>query len=423
MSRPGAGNGKDGESMRRAGKWILLLALAFLLAGCSTWKRDTYVSVKPHAEGYAQTDPEDTEVASSYPELLELLEYLVQNYAGQATVDVSQYGEDLEADLERIVREVKRTDPLAAYAVGDIGLELAEVGARRVVSVTIDYCRTQEQLQEIQSAWGVNGVKNKVIQALEAAEPAITLRVTGYEPINLAVQVRTYYEEHLDTVMECPQVTVQVYPDSGNVRVMEIQFQYSTNQEALLRMKRDVQVMLDSAAGYVGGQTSERVKAERLYSFLRPLFVQAGPSATPVYSLLCVGVGDSQSMAMVYALLCRQAGLDCQVVSGSSNGREWHWNILCLDGVYYHADILADWEGGELTLRCDEEMTNYIWNTGMYPACPPPEESEKGTEPSWESSLPTEEPTEAAPEPTEEEPTRSTTEPEEPGPTAPEDGS
>lgn len=135
--------------------------------------------------------------------------------------------------------------------------------------------------------------------------------------------------------------------------------------------------------------------------FLRPLFVQSRPSETPVYSLLCVGAGDSRSVAMVYGLLCRRAGLDCQVVSGTSNGREWYWNILQLDGVYCHVDVLTDMEGGTLLARYDEDMEGYVWNTKSCPPCPKPVPlpTEGETEPEPEetqASQPTAEP--SAPE-------------------------
>ncbi len=215
----------------------------------------------------------------------------MKNHTDQATVDVSQYDGNLEKELDLATREVMETDPVVAYAVEDIRLQQTEVGVRQMVSVEILYSRTQEEIQAIQSAWGESGIKNRVIGALERAEPAITLQVANYQPVNLDRFVRTYYEEHLETIMECPQVVVQVYPDQGSERVVEIQFRYSISQETLLQMRRDVQVLLNSAAGYVEGLTSEQVKANRLYAFLRPLFVQSRPSETPVYSLLCVGAG------------------------------------------------------------------------------------------------------------------------------------
>ena len=384
------------------GKMALpVLALLCLLTGCTAWTGDSYVSVTPHAEGYAQTEPGDVAEAASQEELTEVLARLVRNHTDQATVDVSQYDGNLEKELDLATREVMETDPVVAYAVEDIRLQQTEVGVRQMVSVEILYSRTQEEIQAIQSAWGESGIKNRVIGALERAEPAITLQVANYQPVNLDRFVRTYYEEHLETIMECPQVVVQVYPDQGSERVVEIQFRYSISQETLLQMRRDVQVLLNSAAGYVEGLTSEQVKANRLYAFLRPLFVQSRPSETPVYSLLCVGAGDSRSVAMVYGLLCRRAGLDCQVVSGTSNGREWYWNILQLDGVYCHVDVLTDMEGGTLLARYDEDMEGYVWNTKSCPPCPKPVPlpTEGETEPEPEetqASQPTAEP--SAPE-------------------------
>ena len=52
------------QKMRR-GLVLLILALLCLLAGCAAWMGGSYASVTPHTEGYAQTEPVDTAVASS----------------------------------------------------------------------------------------------------------------------------------------------------------------------------------------------------------------------------------------------------------------------------------------------------------------------------------------------------------------------
>ena len=49
----------------RRGLVLLALAIVCLLAGCTAWMGGSYASVTPHAEGYAQTEPVDTAVASS----------------------------------------------------------------------------------------------------------------------------------------------------------------------------------------------------------------------------------------------------------------------------------------------------------------------------------------------------------------------
>lgn len=174
----------------RRGLVLLALAIVCLLAGCTAWMGGSYASVTPHAEGYAQTEPVDTAVASSQSELISVLARLVKNHTDQASVDVSQYEGDLEKELDLAVLKVMETDPVVAYAAEDIRLQQTEVGVRQMVSVEITYSRTQEELQAIQTAWGENGIKSRVTAALERVEPAITLQVTNYQPVNLDLFVR-----------------------------------------------------------------------------------------------------------------------------------------------------------------------------------------------------------------------------------------
>ena len=61
----------------RRGLVLLALAIVCLLAGCTAWMGGSYASVTPHAEGYAQTEPVDTAVASSQSELISVLARLV----------------------------------------------------------------------------------------------------------------------------------------------------------------------------------------------------------------------------------------------------------------------------------------------------------------------------------------------------------
>ncbi len=362
--------------MRRAVLFLALFILTGVLAGCTSWMTGSYVSVKPHAEVYAQTEPQDTEVASYYQQLRDAFLILVERYSDKGVVDVSQYGSALESDLERAAAYVTDQDPMGAYAVSKIQYELKEVGARRVAAVEISYRKTLEEMQEIQAVWGPEGVRTKVATALDAFTQKLTLRVSGYETLDLTKMVEDYYSSHLNSVMECPRVTASLYPRTGTVRLMEIRFHYSTSQETMRSMRREVQTIFSSASGYVGKQLPDLAKATRLYSFLMALYSEAGPSVTPAYSLLCQGVGDSESFALVYAALCRQSELECQVVRGTHGGKTWYWNIVCLDGVYYHVDLMGDRELGRLNLRSDPDMEAYDWDQSAYPSCEVPPEPE-----------------------------------------------
>lgn len=374
--------------MRRTALLALFTAASCLLGGCDGFVQDSYLSVTPHEEVYDQTGPGDTVEAGTYEELKLAVRHMVEEHALQRSVDVSQYTGDLEKELKQAVQETRKEDPLTAYVVESAETSVAEVGARSVATISLSYRRTLQQVEAIENTWGVGGMEDKALQALEAGQTRLTLWVTGFGESNLPSLIRAYYQEHPERIMECPEVSVSVYPASGSTRIVELDFHYTTAPEQLLPMRQSVQVMLSSAAGYVRGQTDPQRKAQRLYTFLQPLLTETAVTATPIYSILCEGRGDSRSMAQAYQILCAQAGLECLVVEGTLDGEPWCWNILRLEDRSFHVDLTADWGGGELAERYDGDMYGYGWDPEQYPACqapePPPTEStvpEDTTEP------------------------------------------
>ena len=70
------------------------------------------------------------------------------------------------------------------------------------------------------------------------------------------------------------------------------------------------------------------------------------------------------------AALCRDAGLHCQVVAGTKSGYQWYWNIVQIDGTYYHVDLLRSKGEGNLRLLMDNIINEgYIWDFDAYPVC------------------------------------------------------
>ena len=135
-------------------------------------------------------------------------------------------------------------------------------------------------------------------------------------------------------------------------------------------MQSQVKPVFDSAALYVCGEGSENQKFSQLYAFLMERFdYKVETSITPSYSLLRHGVGDSRAFATVYAAMCRAAGLECIVVTGTRSGEPWSWNIICEDGYYWHVDLLHSNEGGRFRKVLDADMEGYVWDYSAYPLC------------------------------------------------------
>ena len=138
-------------------------------------------------------------------------------------------------------------------------------------------------------------------------------------------------------------------------------------QISLRTMQKYVEPVFEAAELNVIGEESESVKFELMYAFLMERFEYTlETSITPAYSLLCHGVGDSKTFAMVYSTMCRRADVECRIVSGTKNGEAWYWNLICEDGVYYHVDLLSP---SGFIKYSDAQMGAYVWDYSAYPAC------------------------------------------------------
>lgn len=349
---------------RRLG--ALALAAAIGLSGCS-WMDGSYVSVTPHQVVLNQTDDGDARTVSSYAELRNALVNLIDNGSTKGLFSLVEYPqEEALVDMEQAVAYAMGTYPIGAYTVERIDFECGTGLGALAMSVNITYCHSREEIERIRTVRGAAGVEAAIADALYECSDMLVVQITGYEEEDLAATVLNYAQMNLDRVMEIPQVQVHLCPDRGSTRVAELTFTYRTDSQRLRAMREEVQPVFSSAALYVSGQAEERVKFNQLHTFLMERFdYTIEPSLTPAYSLLCQGIGDSQAFARVYAAMCSRIGLQVQTVQGTRAGEEHWWNLICIDGQWYHVDLLASDSFRTLT---DGEMTGYEWNRSNYPA-------------------------------------------------------
>lgn len=342
--------------------FLLLLALCLMLSGCSG-----YVSISPHRE---QRSAAQTEIvsASDYLELLAALKEMVASGTEVAAITVADYPEGMVGyGIERAILYIKENDPIGSYAVQDIHYELGTSGGLPAISVSIVYLRGRTEIQRIRTATGLTQAEILVANALEGYESSLVMLVKEYQSRDFAQFVQDYALENPQSVMEIPQVSQAIY-GTGTNRVVELIFTYQTSRDALRRMQSQVSPVFDAATLYVSGDGAERQKYAQLYAFLTERFdYKLETSITPSYSLLRHGVGDSRAFATVYAAMCRSAGLECLVVTGTHAGEPCSWNMVLDAGSYYHVDLLDP--SGTYQERTDEQMQGYVWDYSDYPLC------------------------------------------------------
>ena len=130
------------------------------------------------------------------------------------------------------------------------------------------------------------------------------------------------------------------------------------------------------------------------------------------YGALIDGKATGEGFAMAMKLLCDELDIPSYVVSGRRDSIDHCWNMVRLDGSWYHLDVsIFDPEDPFRAFLCDDEtmLLHCWWDNTLYPVCGGPlserEEEEEPTEPE-ETPAPTETPPESretpSPEVTEE---------------------
>lgn len=361
---------------------IPVLVLCLLLSGCSSWMNGHYASVEPYKE-QAHKEEDEIPSVSNRGGIRAELENIVQSAAESRTIiiekmDIEQAEEYTRAEIQYLLQN----NEIAAYAVENVSYEIGVTGGASAIVVNVEYNHNRSEIQRIRQVEDMQTAKALISAALNELEPGIVLRVMNYRSTDFAQLVEDYALDQPDLVMEIPQVTANLYPQRGAVRIIELKFTYQNSREALKSMKWYIEPRFTSAALYVSGEEEQSVQYAMLYAFLMETTrYTVETSITPAYSLLRHSVGDSKAFATVYGAMCRKAGLDCWLVTGTKAGEPWFWNIICEDGYYYHIDLLRSSEAGYYQKYTDAEMEGYVWDYTAYPQCGmPTEETTDGTE-------------------------------------------
>ena len=348
---------------------VLVLVLSLLLSGCSFWMDGEYSSVVPHTEPNAQVNTSVTSVANYY-QIQTSLVSMIKSGTESAVLTIKYDSvEQAQEDIEKIIESLLQKNPYAAYAVDKIRYEVGTNSGQTAFSVKISYLQNRIDVKKIQEVKDLGEVRKLIVQHLDDCAPGLVLYVEDWKQTDYAQIVADYALTYPQKVMEAPQVTVNMYPESGAKQIVELKFTYQTSRESLRTMQSHVALVFSSAELYVDRSDVPLEQCLQLYTFLMNRYssYEIQTSITPAYSLLRHGVGDEKAFAMVYAAMCRRVGLDAQVVVGTRDAQPWIWNVVEIDGVFYHIDLLRCVSEEVFAAYPGQEMQGYVWDFSEYP--------------------------------------------------------
>lgn len=354
---------------RRIGLLLVGCLLLSLLTGCGMWTEGNYYSVQEYQENSVPSQPGNLSV-DTFDGLCTALTDIIREAVESCTLNIPSIPQNAVTSwIEQAIEYVMVSDAMGAYCVEEISYEVGASGGNAAVAVDITYNRTRAEILRISKAQDMDEAYLLITEKLNNCDTGAVMLIDHYEQVDFPQMVEDYANRMPDMVMEVPQVIAAVYPEEGTQRLVELIFTYTTSRDDLRAMQQSVAPVFTSAELYVSGNDDPKEKFEQLYSFLmeRTDYVTE-TSITPAYSLLHHGVGDCQAFANIYAAMCRRAGLDCEVISGTRNGEAWFWNMIRIGEEYFYVDLLYSSQNRSFLLRKDSEMRGYVWDYSAHPA-------------------------------------------------------
>ena len=361
--------------MKRSAAILLLICLMISLCGCGSIFEKEYVSVTDSiAPQEGESDNAERYSVSNMTELKKALIGMVYGGApgGNIAFDAS-YSGDAAADMENACWQVRTQDSLCAYCVRDISYEMEKIVNYYESTVTIDYTSYAAELSSIVQLPYAVGLEDILATAMEENRSRVTILIgaSSYSVENMKSLILDLYRENPTVCVREPQLTVFMYSGAGRQRLYEINFHYGMAEDEVIRCKSQLK-NLDVVSNLEAEGLDEVQGALAACRYLTENCVYSETAKASCYDALILRESNSEGLALAYVEMCHQLGIECRIVYGQMGGSDHCWNIVKIDGDYYHVDVSRCYDGdyADGFLLDDESMWNdYRWNISNYPAC------------------------------------------------------
>ncbi|MBQ1410302.1 MAG: lipoprotein [Oscillospiraceae bacterium] len=369
-------------------KLLLPLLLVLLLTGCQSLYPDDDLFVSEHVAPFAYRETEQPAEETSGVELIQsvscasdirdAIKRMLNRGEGSSTFLLKDYDGAVNEDMKNMYFALRDDSPKYAYAMeGPPTWNLVQDGTDTLIKISLNI---QKDVKAIHTRLYKNkeAFEEEVLTVLRQQGRSFTVQVSGYQDTDWYTLLDDYILNHPDQIVEAPSISVYVFPDRGMVRVLELHFDYNTDQETLVQRKNDTNSYLNLICNQLSRKSPEEM-VEVLARYLIPATgYEADPNASVYSQVVLKSAGSSRTMASVIAYLCNRAGVACEIVIGEREEEPWYWNrILCDDGwrsLDLHAAAL---EGNfHPALLPSAEMIGYSWDPLRYLEIEPPEPEE-----------------------------------------------
>lgn len=353
----------------------LLLTAATLLSACSSVFEKEYVSIKDY------NPPEQERTVENERVTVRNFTSLKQTVLGFAYAGISSgiiefdaaYDGDIAEDIASACWQVRTQDALCAYCVENIAYDINQIVTVKEANVSISYSQYGVKAEDIQRIYYSSDIERIVKDAIAGGKHRLAVLVVSStkNADEVADIVKSVYRKNPIITPAEPYAEVTMFSGTSKQRLYEININYGMTEEEKARRMAQL-----AAAVPLDGADDEASELDRAYTVCSYLADSCALSSAPgdntAYAALVEGRANSEGIAYACVELCHRLSLDCVIVYGQKAWEDYCWNIVKVDGDYYHVDVTEMINGnlGEGFLSDDEHMWgSYRWDVASYPKC------------------------------------------------------
>ncbi len=400
---------------------LVLTALSLMLSAsaCASVFAASHSYVTEYSDEIESIgDSSGTEI-KNYSQLKNAISDMVNSGQTAGELSFSGYTGSVRDDMAAACYEIKTQTPMGAYAVDELNYELNRIVSYYTAEISISYRRSIQEIEAVVMLNGVSSLRSYVTEAVNEQSGRLVLRIfssiVNEEYIRNIVS-DAYLNNPLMSARE-PYAGVTGYPAEGMNRIYEIELDYGMDADEMTELRDRLNRRINALCQNVTEHETWRCALE-LAQALSGSFRAADSgdgSADTVSGALLEGRASSMGAALTYKVLCDEMEIECIVVRGrlgTLGTQDHYWNIIGIDGDYYHVDVSRlEAAGAERAFLLDDVRAwgTYMWDADSYPVCDGPLDYTELTSPPADETQPpvdTPEPSETvmpdpSPEPTE----------------------
>lgn len=191
-------------------------------------------------------------------------------------------------------------------------------------------------------------LQNRLLQAIRDGKTEVDITDLKYDAVRLKEQVSRFLFTHPELFFVDSNYRYYTKEQGGVVTTLEFTYLYTPAQ--IEEMTAFYDGAVDGIVAGIPAGASDFDKVLYLHDYLVQNYAYdyEGLKATPIrdaYNFFKTGRGVCQAYMLAMIALCEKAGIPCLPVT--SEAMEHAWNLVKLDGKWYHVDVTWDDAGGE----------------------------------------------------------------------------